>query len=62
MEVLVSFETRVVIPRYDVLGQDVEVKVQDNVLREALRAILDMLVKARLVSKKTARVVGWDVE
>jgi hypothetical protein len=62
MDVLVSCETRVVIPRYDVLGQDVEVKVEDNVLREALRAILDMLGKARLVSKKTASVVGRDIK
>jgi hypothetical protein len=38
------------------------VKVEDYVLREALRAILDMLVKARVVSKKTACVVGRAVK
>lgn len=58
MDVLVGCKTRVVIPRYDVLGQNVKVKVGNNVLQEALRAILDMLVKARLGSEKTGSVVG----
>ena len=49
-------------PRYDVLGQDVEVREDSNVLRQPLRAILDMLIKARVVSRKTECVVGRGVE
>ena len=60
---LVSVETRVVDPRYDVLGQDVEVKEESNVLRQPLRAIVDMLIKARVVSgKAVCRRAGYRVK
>lgn len=51
---LVWLEARVKVPRHDVLTWSDDKKEGGNVLREAWRAILDMLIKAREVLKKTA--------